>query len=176
MKLLFVHLPLLWSGLLAALAVPPVNAAEKLQFNRDVRPILSDKCSLCHGTDANRREGNLRFDESASAFKPAESGATAIVPGSADKSELIARIGLHDSDDEVMPPVKSGKSLNSKEKAILKQWISEGAVYEGHWAFTPVKIGQQPDQESQGRTSHGGKDDRSLHQRAIEEGRAKDGG
>ena len=143
MKLLFVHLPLLWFGLLAVLAVPPVNAAEKLQFNRDVRPILSDKCFFCHGTDANHRKGNLRLDESASAFKPAESGATAIVPGSPDKSELIARIGLHDSDDEVMPPVKSGKSLNSKEKAILKQWISEGAVYEGHWAFTPVKMNSE---------------------------------
>lgn len=125
------------SALLVLLAIQPATGTEKLQFNRDIRPILSDKCFFCHGTDANHRKGDLRLDEKASAFKPAKSGETAIVPGKTAASALIARIELAHDDDDVMPPVKSGKELTSREKALLKQWISEGAEYEGHWAFTP---------------------------------------
>ena len=118
----------------------PAAAAEKIQFNRDVRPILSDKCFHCHGADASHRKGELRLDLRAEAMKPAESGDIALVPGSPEKSELIARVMLDDSHDDVMPPEKSGKPLTSTEKAILKQWIAEGAEYQGHWAFiTPVR-------------------------------------
>lgn len=129
--------PLRISVLSLMLASWSAGAAEKLQFNRDIRPILSDKCFFCHGTDANHRKGDLRLDEKESAFKPAKSGEIAIVPGSPEKSALIARIELAHDDDDLMPPKKSGKELNSHEKALLKQWISEGAPYEGHWAFTP---------------------------------------
>jgi uncharacterized membrane protein len=110
--------------------------AEKLQFNRDVRPILSDKCFFCHGSDANHRKGDLRLDDQSIAFKPAKSGETAIVPGKPEQSALIKRINLHADDEDVMPTAKSGKTLTSAEKATLKQWISEGAEYQGHWAFT----------------------------------------
>jgi hypothetical protein len=119
----------------------PAAAAEKLQFNRDVRPILSDKCFHCHGADASHRKGELRLDIREEAMKPAESGDIALVPGSPEKSEMITRVMLADSHDDVMPPEKSGKPLTSAEKAILKQWIAEGAEYQGHWAFlAPVRV------------------------------------
>jgi len=114
-----------------------LHAADKIQFNRDVRPILSDKCFFCHGTDANHRKGDLRLDQKDSACKPAKSGEIAVVPGQPEKSALMARITLAADDDDAMPPKKSEKSLTSQEKAILKQWISEGAEYQGHWAFIP---------------------------------------
>ena len=115
----------------------PAQAADKIQFNRDVRPILSDKCFFCHGSDANHRKGDLRLDQKDSAFKPAKSGEIAVVPGKPDKSALVTRIDLETDDDDAMPPKKSGKTLTSQEKAILRQWISEGAEYQGHWAFIP---------------------------------------
>lgn len=119
----------------------PAAAADKVQFNRDVRPILSDKCFHCHGADASHREAELRLDLREEALKPAESGDAAIVPGNVEKSQLIARVELPNSHDDVMPPEKSGKPLTSAEKAILRQWIAEGAEYQGHWAFiAPVRV------------------------------------
>jgi hypothetical protein len=121
------------------LAALPLSAAEKLEFNRDVRPILSDKCFHCHGADASHRKGDLRLDIRAEALKPAESGEIAIVPGKPERSEVVKRVELGHDDDDVMPPEKSGKPLTSAEKTILRQWIAEGAEYQGHWAFTPIK-------------------------------------
>ncbi len=118
----------------------PLSAADKLQFNRDIRPILSDKCFFCHGTDANHRKGDLRLDQKESAFKAAKSGEIAIVPGHPEKSALVTRIHLPKDDDDLMPPVKSEKTLTPPEKALLERWIKEGAEYQGHWAFlTPVR-------------------------------------
>ena len=125
--------------LILSLSMSCFAHAEKIQFNRDVRPILSDKCFFCHGSDANHRKGDLRLDDKSIAFKPAKSGGTAIVPGKPEQSALIKRINLHADDEDVMPTAKSGKTLTSAEKAVLKQWISEGAEYEGHWAFTKPK-------------------------------------
>lgn len=127
--------------LLPLLVFPASLFAEKLQFNRDVRPILNEKCFHCHGADASHRKGELRLDIREEAMKPAESGDIALVPGSPEKSEMITRAMLADSHDDVMPPEKSGKPLTSAEKAILKQWIAEGAEYQGHWAFlAPVRV------------------------------------
>ncbi len=125
--------------LLLVLTAMPLSAAEKLEFNRDVRPILSDKCFHCHGADASHRKGDLRLDIRAEALKPAESGEIAIVPGKPERSEVVKRVELGHDDDDVMPPEKSGKPLTSAEKTILRQWIAEGAEYQGHWAFTPIK-------------------------------------
>ncbi len=143
------------TALTALLLGLPALAVEKLQFNRDIRPILSDKCFFCHGTDANHRKGDLRLDEQASAFKPAKSGEIAIVPGKPGQSALLTRIELPEDDDDAMPPKKSGKALNSKEKALLKQWISQGAEYQGHWAFTPPKDEGSNLQDEQGRPLRG---------------------
>ncbi|MDZ4404847.1 PSD1 and planctomycete cytochrome C domain-containing protein [Prosthecobacter sp.] len=123
--------------LILLLAFPALLAAEpaKLKYNRDVRPILNEKCFHCHGTDASHRKGDLRLDLREQAMKPAKSGDIAIVPGKPEQSQIVARVELPHEDDDVMPPEKDGKPLTSEEKAILKQWISEGAEYQGHWAF-----------------------------------------
>ncbi len=127
------------------LVVPlPLLAAGKLEFNRDVRPILSDRCFQCHGGDEAQRKGGLRLDLLDSATKPAKSGEVAIVPGKPEASELIKRVMLTAADDDVMPPAKLHKDLSASEKAVLKQWISEGAEYAGHWAFLAPKRPEVP--------------------------------
>lgn len=112
-------------------------AAEKVSFNRQIRPLLSDRCFACHGPDANKRESELRLDIRAEALKPAESGKKAIVPGKPEESELLKRIN-HTDKDELMPPASTHKNLSPAERAMFKQWIAEGAEYEGHWAYLPV--------------------------------------
>ena len=109
----------------------PAAAAEPIDFKRDIRPILSDKCFACHGPDAEHREADLRLDERESAV------ASSIVPGKAGESELIARITTDDP-DLIMPPHDTGKKLSAKEIRLLKQWIDSGAEYEPHWAFVAV--------------------------------------
>jgi hypothetical protein len=104
----------------------------KLDFNRDVRPILSDKCFQCHGPDEKTLKGDVRLDERSSAVS-----AKAIVPGSPELSEALARI-LSDDPDEIMPPPKTKKTVSPAEAEILRRWIAEGAEYKGHWAFEPI--------------------------------------
>ncbi len=111
--------------------------AEPLRYNRDIRPLLSDNCFHCHGPDKNHRKGGLRLDLREEALKPAKSGRPAIVPGKPGESELIARI-RHPDPDRLMPPAVAHKVLTDSQKDLLTRWISEGAVYEAHWAYTPV--------------------------------------
>jgi hypothetical protein len=106
-------------------------AAEKLQFNRDVRPILFAKCLSCHGPDSASRKADLRLDMRESAV---ELGA--IAPGDPAASELLRRIVSHD-EFEVMPPPETKKSLTEREKQVLEQWIREGAEYQPHWSLIP---------------------------------------
>ncbi|MHB8970134.1 MAG: PSD1 and planctomycete cytochrome C domain-containing protein [Pirellulaceae bacterium] len=108
-----------------------------LSFNRDIRPILSDKCLTCHGQDAKKREANLRLDTFEGATADLD-GTRAIVPGDLANSELWVRVTSED-EDEVMPPPVSHKSLNDAEKSLLKQWITQGAPYQRHWAFEPIQ-------------------------------------
>ncbi|MEC9091935.1 MAG: DUF1549 domain-containing protein, partial [Planctomycetota bacterium] len=132
------------SGLIAALgwvlfcswttAGTPANAQQSsIEFNRDIRPILSDRCFQCHGPDDQKREGNIRFDLETEAKKNL-GGYRAIVPGDSQHSELVTRIFSEDS-DERMPPEISGKSLSAAEKELLKQWINQGAEFQKHWSF-----------------------------------------
>jgi hypothetical protein len=112
---------------------------EKLQFNRDIRPILSDKCFACHGIDAKKREAKLRLDTVEGAFKPNEDGDVPITPGDLAKSEVWQRI-ISDDKDDMMPPPKSHKTLTAAQKDTIKRWIEQGAPYQKHWAFeAPVK-------------------------------------
>lgn len=135
--------------LIALLAILPsieslATAADTaVDFNRDVRPILSDKCFACHGPDASHAKGNLRLDQSESAFEKKRSGATPITPGKPDASELIARINTEDADD-LMPPADAHKKLSAAEKETLKKWITQGATYEMPWAYVPPKVGVLP--------------------------------
>ena len=122
------------SPLLAALlaALPAFGA--KVDYNEDVRPILSENCFYCHGPDANKRKAKLRLDVRDAALEK-----KAFVPGDAGASELIKRLASTDS-DEVMPPPDSHRTLTAAQKEILKRWIAEGAEYKEHWAFvTPVR-------------------------------------
>jgi len=114
-----------------------VPAAEKLGYNRDVRPILADKCFACHGFDAKHREAELRLDLAAGAGAKTESGGVALKPGNAAESEAWQRI-MSTDEDEVMPPPKSHKTLTAREKEMIHRWIEEGAVYEDHWSFKPA--------------------------------------
>src|SRR5690606_6637394 len=109
-----------------AIALPTQPAAAApLQFNRDVRPLLLDKCFQCHGPDNAHREADLRLDDEQNA-KLSRGGSFVIAPGKPQASMLVERIT---SDDEYlrMPPAESGKQLSAKEIAVLRQWIAEGA-------------------------------------------------
>lgn len=110
-----------------------------VSFTRDVRPILSDKCFLCHGPDEETREADLRFDIKADAFAVIEAG-------DAHASELFERISSDDA-DVVMPPPEINKPLTESEVAILKQWIDEGADWDEFWAYVPPKQSQLPTQD-----------------------------
>ncbi|MBU6173002.1 MAG: DUF1553 domain-containing protein [Planctomycetes bacterium] len=116
-----------------------VGASDRLEFNRDVRPILSDNCFYCHGPDANHRQADLRLDirESAVAHK-------AITPENSDLSGLVQRVSSSDP-EHLMPPPTSNKKLSERDKEILKRWIAEGAEYQQHWSFEkPVKPAVPP--------------------------------
>ena len=107
-----------------------------VDFTREIRPILADKCFKCHGPDAGQRKGKLRLDNLRDASAPAASGSPAIVPGHADDSELYVRITADDP-EERMPPASSKKTLTPEEITRLKSWINQGAAYREHWAFVP---------------------------------------
>jgi len=120
---------ILIAAALTAAAEPQVN------FNRDVRPILSDNCFKCHGPDRNTRKAKLRLDLAEEAYRAREDR-TPLVPGKPSESEVVRRIFATDPDD-LMPPPKTGKQLTAQQKRLIEAWISQGAKYEGHWAFTP---------------------------------------
>ncbi|MEQ1861938.1 MAG: PSD1 and planctomycete cytochrome C domain-containing protein [Chthoniobacteraceae bacterium] len=130
------------AALIATALTLGAHAGEKLAFNRDVRPILSDKCFACHGPDAAQRKGKLRLDQRDAALTGGESGA-AFVPGKPDESEVMKRIVSTDR-DEVMPPPKAHKALTAAQRETLRRWISEGAEYEPHWAFIAPKRAELP--------------------------------
>ncbi|MFI5386761.1 MAG: DUF1553 domain-containing protein [Fimbriimonadales bacterium] len=114
------------------------SAHSKVEFNRDIRPIV-EKCLTCHGHDPKQVMAGLRLDDRDSATSKLRDGKTAIVPGHPEQSELIHRINSTDP-DEKMPPPSSNKTLTEEEKGLLKLWIEEGAEYKKHWAFVaPVR-------------------------------------
>ena len=110
-----------------------------VDFNRDVRPILSDNCFRCHGFDPAARKGGLRLDDRDGATKTLKSGNVAIVPSKVKASELVKRITSTDA-DEVMPPPETKKKLRPEQIETLRRWVAEGAVYAKHWSFeAPVQ-------------------------------------
>ena len=107
-------------------------AEDPISFNRKIRPILADICFNCHGSDAAATEGGVRLDSFEEATGDGDSGEPIIVPGDSENSELIKRI--LDSDDP-MPPADFAKQLTDEQKQLLKDWVDQGAKFEGHWAF-----------------------------------------
>jgi hypothetical protein len=120
-----------------AATVAAATEPDRVSFNRDLRPIMSDTCFRCHGPDRNARQADMRLDIREEATRPGRSGRIPIVPGDPDQSEIIRRI--FSSGANVMPPRSAHKDLTQAQKDIIRRWVAEGAVYEGHWAFQPVK-------------------------------------
>ena len=105
-----------------------------IDFNRDIRPILSNHCFSCHGPDGNKRKAGLRLDRRDDALAELRSGGHAIVPGDRAASELHVRITSND-ERERMPPVKTGKKLSAAQIALLGKWIDQGAKWDAHWSY-----------------------------------------
>jgi len=123
---------LLVSKLLILVLPQASTGGEAITYNRDIRPILSDKCFQCHGPDSAKRKGDLRLDVREEAVK-----AGAIIPGKPAESELVTRI--HETDPkEVMPPPESPRQLTPAERETLERWITQGAEYQPLWSFTPL--------------------------------------
>ncbi len=120
-----------------------VGAQEPIDYQRDVRPILSDNCYQCHGPDGNERKAGLRLDVREAALRELPSGERAIVPNDPDASALLQRV--HASDPDVhMPPPKSGKDLTDAQRATLRRWIEQGAEFTQHWSFVAPKRAALP--------------------------------
>lgn len=130
-------------SILPLLAISTADAAgtdaplpATVEFNRHIRPILSDNCFSCHGPDQKSRKAKLRLDTQEGAIQDRD-GIRAVVPGDLNESELIARITTDDPDD-VMPPKKSERHLTPGQITLLKRWVEQGAKWEAHWSFLPA--------------------------------------
>lgn len=118
---------------------PHTKVRDAIDYNRDIRPILSNKCFTCHGHDPKQIRGNLRLDTAAGATAKLPNGKIAVVPGHPERSYLIAKVEQK-NEDLRMPPPGSNKTLNAEEIGLLKRWIAEGGQYKEHWAFVaPVR-------------------------------------
>ncbi|MFM8251149.1 MAG: DUF1553 domain-containing protein [Planctomycetota bacterium] len=115
------------------------------QFNRDIRPLLSDLCFQCHGPDERQRQGNLRLDQLQDDEAPGEQkedrarGARRVLtPGKPDQSELWRRIQSTDP-EERMPPPQTGRQVTAAQSELIRRWIADGAPWQGHWAYQPIE-------------------------------------
>src|SRR5215470_427452 len=119
------------------LTLPPLFCADRIiQFNRDVRPILSDNCYSCHGPDAVAKKIPLRLDSEAAAKADLGGGRRAVVEGDTTASQLVRRITAENKAMR-MPPVYSGITLKPEEIETLRLWIEQGARWQKHWSFIP---------------------------------------
>lgn len=132
-RVTFLFLGLFFAGGIAE------SVESKVDFNRDIRPILSENCLYCHGQDGAKREADLRLDQRAGALE-----GEAFVPGDPEASEMIYRI-LTDDENDLMPPPDSNRKLSEKEKELLKQWVKDGADYDDHWAFVSPQRPEVPE-------------------------------
>ena len=134
-------------SLAGLLALTAGLSAQDVQFNRDIRPLLSDRCFACHGPDAGQRKAKLRLDVTdggEGAYRTRE-GVAAIQPGSPDQSSVWQRIVTADPDDVMPPPDSHKKPLTAAEKELFKKWIQDGGNYQDFWAFIPPKKPMPPE-------------------------------
>ncbi len=146
LRLAIIHRAILIIGILLLLSYgfigcnqtfsPPI--ADKVDFNYDIRPILVQKCYLCHGPDPSSRKGNLRLDTYEGATSLTKDGNKAIDPIHSEKSMLLFRIN-HKDPDVMMPTPESNLKLTDREIALIKKWIEQGAEWKPYWAFIPPK-------------------------------------
>jgi hypothetical protein len=133
------RLPLILAAIVAT--APLSNAA--VSFNRDIRPIMSDTCFRCHGPDKAARMAGLRLDIRDEALKARKPNVIPIVPGDPEHSAIIQRIFAKDA--RIMPPQFAHKELTPAQKDTIRQWVAEGAKYQGHWAYEPLKRPPAPE-------------------------------
>jgi hypothetical protein len=140
-----------WTLLAGCLLAPPAGRSDEpaVNFDRDVRPILSNNCFKCHGPDAKQRRAGLRLDHADAARATLKSGNRAVVPGDRAASALVARVTAAEP-TERMPPPDTGKTLSPEQVAVLKRWIDEGAEFRDHWSFVPVRRPAPPRTEGTG--------------------------
>src|SRR5207249_3393737 len=115
-------------------SAPPTGTPGRIEFNRQVRPILSQNCLKCHGQDSRERKAGLRLDIREEALAKLDGKLHVIAPGKPEESALVRRTASSDPDEQ-MPPPSSGKRLTAAEKETLRRWVEEGAEYQPHWAF-----------------------------------------
>lgn len=139
-------------GLVPSASAGGSTSADKVEFSRDIRPILAEACFNCHGPDAATREADLRLDRAADATAD-RGGYQAIVPGQPDKSEVVRRI-LSDDPDERMPPADAKKQLTTEQRELLHRWIAEGAGYDEHWSLVTPQRPEPPAVEAAEREIH----------------------
>src|SRR6187401_1979618 len=134
----------------AALFAAEAPVPARVQYNRDVRPILADACFRCHGFDENTREADRRLDTREGALAEKDD-VRAIVPGKLAESDAHVRIHATDK-DEMMPPPKANRQLSAREKQIIDRWIEQGAEYEQHYAYIQVSRPPVPEVREPGFT------------------------
>ncbi len=122
-----------------ALASLPLNAGDSVEFNRDIRPVLSDKCFTCHGPDAGNRKTKLRFDQESGARIELSKGRFAIVPGDPAHSEMYLRVSSGNPATRMPPAYAGAQRLSDREIGLIRRWIEEGAQWQRHWSFIPPK-------------------------------------
>ena len=144
------------------------DGGRKIHYNRDVRPILSENCFRCHGHEPKQRQSDLRLDVRKDAVDYG-----AIKPHSPEESLLVQRIESADP-DFMMPPPESNKKLSADEKVILRQWIADGAEYQGHWAYEPLVRPAPANDNEPGATAIDALIDQELYRVGIE--RCRTGG
>ncbi len=128
-----------FSQCLEPVAAAADSAAEtRIDFDREIQPLLSETCFTCHGPDAEKLQAGLRLDQKESAFGPLQSGNKAIVPGAPEQSELIRRL-LSTDPDEVMPPPSEQKRLSAAQIELMQKWVRQGAAWKRHWSFEPIE-------------------------------------
>ena len=114
-------------------------AGADIEFNRDVRPILSEHCLTCHGPDARNRKAGLRLDDETSIHSELASGSRAVVPGQPDDSELVARVEADEPELIMPPPGKNARPLSPAQIRTLRAWVTAGAAWAPHWSLAPLK-------------------------------------
>ncbi len=134
------------AAMLSALSLPSglISAPATIEFNRDIRSILSDKCFTCHGPDKANRMTELRFDTEAGAKIALSEGRQSLVPGDPEKSELFRRIASHDESVRMPPAAMGHARLSDVEIDLIRRWIEQGAKWQGHWSFIPPKRPELP--------------------------------
>lgn len=134
----------MWGGGLSLGMSGSHAAGEKVDFNRDIRPLLSDHCYACHGPSEKSRKAKLRLDASEGAERATKEGGRVVEPGHADRSELYQRVASSDP-DEIMPPPEFNLPLSPEQVSLLKRWIDEGGKWGEHWAFAPLERTEPPE-------------------------------